>query len=288
MGENRKVMAFRVYTRRIMYKKLIVVALLLGICGFALLQTRTDKTVETKPTQNTSTENRKPVLQQTVQVLLPNAKPIPALTENYAQPASIWVVVSKVHPLSDAKYVPGTIVVPAVKTRTDKSIAEQSLRADIEPDVKALFEAAQAAGHDVMLASGYRSYEQQQVYFTNYSRLYGEEAANKFSARPGQSEHQTGLAFDVSLTSRACYLEVCFGETEAGKWFAAHSYEYGFILRYPADKIDITQYQYEPWHFRYVGRDLARALHESNLTLDEAYPYLQTALADLKSRGEVK
>lgn len=275
-----------VYTTRIVYKKLLVVALVVGIGGFAVLQTRTDKTAEPWPTN--SALSTKPALKQSVQVVLPGAKPIPALEENYVQPASLWVVVSKVYPLSDAQYVPVNLIVPAVKTRTDKSTAEQSLRADIEPDAVALFKAAQAAGHDVMLASGYRSYEQQQVYFTNYSRLYGEEAANKFSARPGQSEHQTGLAFDVSLTSRACYLEVCFGETEAGKWFAAHSYEYGFILRYPADKIDITQYQYEPWHFRYVGRDLARALHESNLTLDEAYPYLQTALAELKNRGEVK
>ena len=275
-----------VYTTRIVYKKLLVVALVVVIGGFAVLQTRTDKTAE--PRQTNSALSTKPALKQSVQVVLPGAKPIPALEENYVQPASLWVVVSKVHPLTDAQYVPSNLAVPAVKTRTDKSTAEQSLRADIEPDAVALFKAAQAAGHDVMLASGYRSYEQQQVYFTNYSRLYGEEAANKFSARPGQSEHQTGLAFDVSLTSRACYLEVCFGETEAGKWFAAHSYEYGFILRYPADKIDITQYQYEPWHFRYVGRDLARALHESKLTLDEAYPYLQTALAELKSRGEVK
>ena len=275
-----------VYTTPIVYKKLFVVALVVGIGGFAVLQTRTDKIVE--PTRTNSVHGTKPAPKPPVQLLLPASASIPARIEDYGKPDSLWVVVSKRYPLNNAQYVPSNLAVPAVKTRTDKSTAEQSLRADIEPDAVALFKAAQAAGHDVMLASGYRSYEQQQVYFTNYSRLYGEKAANKFSARPGQSEHQTGLAFDVSLTSRACYLEVCFGETEAGKWFAAHSYEYGFILRYPADKIDITQYQYEPWHFRYVGRDLARALHESKLTLDEAYPYLQTALAQLKSRGEVK
>ncbi len=275
-----------VYTTPIVYKKLFVVALVVGIGGFAVLQTRTDKIVE--PTRTNSVHGTKPAPKPPVQLLLPASASIPARIEDYGKPDSLWVVVSKRYPLNNAQYVPSNLAVPAVKTRTDKSTAEQSLRADIEPDAVALFKAAQAAGHDVMLASGYRSYEQQQVYFTNYSRLYGEKAANKFSARPGQSEHQTGLAFDVSLTSRACYLEVCFGETEAGKWFAAHSYEYGFILRYPADKIDITQYQYEPWHFRYVGRDLAPALHESKLTLDEAYPYLQTALAELKSRGEVK
>ena len=286
MGEKSKSHGVWVYTTRIVYKKLLVVALVVGIGSFAVLQTHTAKIVE--PTRTNSVHGTKPAPKPPVQLLLPASASIPARIEDYGRPDSLWVVVSKRYPLTDAKYVPANLAVPAVKTRTDKSSAEQSLRADIEPDAVALFKAAQAAGHDVMLASGYRSYEQQQVYFTNYSRLYGEEAANKFSARPGQSEHQTGLAFDVSLTSRACYLEVCFGETEAGKWFAAHSYEYGFILRYPADKIDITQYQYEPWHFRYVGRDLAPALHESKLTLDEAYPYLQTALAELKSRGEVK
>ncbi|QQS18262.1 M15 family metallopeptidase [Candidatus Saccharibacteria bacterium] len=220
-----------------------------------------------------------------VELVLPNASPITARVEDYNQPTSLWAVVSKEHPLPDAHFVPAGLAVPPVRTRIDKSIAEQSLRSDIEPDVIALFGAAEAAGHSVMVASGYRSYEQQQIYFTSYSRQYGEEAANKFSARPGQSEHQTGLAFDVSLTSRECYLEICFSEREAGKWFAAHSYEYGFILRYPEDKTAITQYQYEPWHFRYVGRDLAKALHDSKLTLDEACPYLQAALTEMKARG---
>ncbi len=223
-----------------------------------------------------------------VQITLPGSAPINAILENYNEPSSSWVLVSKTNPLTNQSYVPSSLTVPAVKTRTDKTIAEQSLRSDIEPAIKALFGAANTAGHDIMVASGYRSFEQQQIYYSNYSRLYGETAANKFSARPGQSEHQTGLAFDISLSSRACYLEVCFGETDAGKWLAAHSYEYGFILRYPADKTEITQYQYEPWHFRYVGQDLARALHESGLTLDEAYPYMQTALTELKTRGLVK
>lgn len=228
------------------------------------------------------------VAKQPVMIQLSGATPISAIHENYNQPSSLWVLVSKSHPLETQSYVPTPLKIPAVRTRTDKSVEERSLRTDVEPAIKNLFEAANAAGHDVMLASGYRSYEQQQIYFSNYSRAYGEEAANKFSARPGQSEHQTGLAFDVSLSSRQCYLEVCFGDTEAGKWFASHSYEYGFILRYPSDKTAITEYQYEPWHFRYVGKDLAKALFESNLTLDEAYSYLQTALSELKSRGEVK
>jgi hypothetical protein len=134
------------------YKKLLVVALVVGIGGFAVLQTRTAKTAEPRPTN--SALSTKPALKQSVQVVLPGAKPIPVLTENYVQPASLWVVVSKVHPLTDAQYVPSNLIVPAVKTRTDKSTAEQSLRADIEPDAVALFKAARQRKGRVVQAHG--------------------------------------------------------------------------------------------------------------------------------------
>ncbi|QQS19537.1 M15 family metallopeptidase [Candidatus Saccharibacteria bacterium] len=255
---------------------LTLVALVLG--GLTVISAPTTKK---QPEQAKTAAAPSPVKPTSVKILIPGEAPFDALHEDYNTPSSLWVLVSKAHPLADPNYVPANLSVPDVKTRSDKSVAEQSLRSDIEPSVKNLFSAASTAGHDIMLASGFRSYALQQTYFSNYSRLYGEESANKFSAKPGQSEHQTGLAFDISLSSRVCYLEICFGDTEAGKWLAAHSYEYGFILRYPADKTAITQYQYEPWHFRYVGYDLASALHKNNLTLDEAYPYLQTALSEL-------
>ena len=217
---------------------------------------------------------------------LPHTSSILAVIENYDLPSSTWVTVSKQHPLADASYTPGDLDIPPsnVPSNTQKSREEQSLRRTVfEPTVE-LFTAAKAAGHDLFIASGFRSYELQKKYFDNYARTSGEEAANKYSARPGQSEHQTGIAFDVSLISRECYLETCFGDTTAGKWLAENSYLYGFIVRYPSDKTAITQYQYEPWHFRYVGKDLATALHKSNLTLDEAYPYLQKTLTELKKR----
>lgn len=234
----------------------------------------------------TSTPAKIPPTQPVV-ITLPGTQPFTALQEDYSQPQSLWVLVSKDYPLTDQQYVP-VVNRPNVKTRSDKTLSEQSVRTDIHSAIESLFAAATAAGHDILLASGYRSYELQQTYFSNYSRTYGETAANNFSARPGQSEHQTGLALDISLSSRECYLDVCFGDTEAGKWLAAHSYEYGFIIRYPADKTAITKYQYEPWHLRYVGNDLAHALHTSGLTLDEAYPYLASALTELQSQNFVK
>ena len=79
---------------------------------------------------------------------------------------------------------------------------------------------------------------------------------------------------DLSTRDMKCYLEECFGDTPAGKWLATHAHVYGFILRYPKDKNGITDFIYEPWHFRFVGKNLATALYESGLTLDEAWPYM--------------
>lgn len=218
---------------------------------------------------------------------IPGEKPISALTEDYLSPDSLWVVVSKQHPLAEPHYRPVTIEKPPVAVNESKSLEEQSLRSDVKLPVEQLFAAAKTAGFDFMIASGYRSYDLQQTYFSNYSAQYGEAAANKFSAKPGQSEHQTGLGLDISLTSRECYLDTCFGDLAAGKWLAAHAHEYGFILRYPADKTAITEYQYEPWHFRYVGSDLAGALHSSGFTLDEAYPHLQKTRDELKKSEKI-
>lgn len=222
-----------------------------------------------------------------IQVKLPGATPIDALVEDYNSPTSSWVVVSKDYPLTELQYRPTDLELTSLPTRSDKSADEKSVRGVIVPELTALFTDAKSAGHDIMIASGFRSYDLQQTYFSSYSRSYGEEAASKFSARPGQSEHQTGLVLDIAYSNRECYLDVCFGAKPAGEWLAANAYKYGFVLRYPADKTDVTKYQYEPWHFRYVGKPLAAALHESGLTLDEARPYLQNVLAELKAQQKI-
>lgn len=217
-----------------------------------------------------------------VTVKLPNASPITAIKEDYDSDSSLWRVVSKDYVYNDSHYVPSGLELATVSSRTDKSKEERSLRVDIMPDVEKLFTAMAAQGYDMMIGSGYRSYDQQNIYYTNYVKASGEAAANQFSAKPGQSEHQSGLAFDISYQTRQCYLDACFGDTAAGKWLQAHSYEYGFIIRYPKDKTAVTKYIYEPWHLRYVGTDISKALHDSGLTLDEARPYLQTALKELR------
>ena len=122
---------------------------------------------------------------------------------------------------------------------------------------------ANAAGYAMPLISGYRSYDYQATLYNNYVAIDGQEAADRYSARPGTSEHQTGLAFDIGQ------LDDNFGNTPAGQWLAQHAHEYGFIIRYPQGKEHITGYMYEPWHVRYLGVDLATSVYNSHLTLEE-------------------
>lgn len=152
------------------------------------------------------------------------------------------------------------------------------LPADYAPgeskEARAAFEemaaAARVDGFELVAFSGYRSFERQQELYKRYVKNDGQEAADRYSARPGHSEHQTGLAFDIGEQNfEEHFARESFGETEAGKWVASNAHEYGFIMRYPNGKEKITGYMYEPWHFRYVGKELAKKLTESGLTVEE-------------------
>ncbi len=122
---------------------------------------------------------------------------------------------------------------------------------------------AAAEGLDIYIGSGYRSYYDQDVIFNNYTEIYGWEVADTFSARPGHSEHQSGMAIDVNTIDDA------FGETPEAAWLKEHCAEYGFIIRYAADKVDITGYKYEPWHIRYVGTEVAKELTQLGISMEE-------------------
>ncbi len=124
---------------------------------------------------------------------------------------------------------------------------------------------AAAKGLSIYISSGYRSYSYQENLYNRYVRRDGKALADTYSARPGHSEHQTGLAIDLNTVTRS------FGNTKEGKWVAAHCHEYGFIIRYPEGKSHITGYSYEPWHLRYVGVETAKRITESGLCLEEYY-----------------
>ena len=123
----------------------------------------------------------------------------------------------------------------------------------------------------LILASGYRSAKEQKEVYDEYDKSYGREFADNVAARPGYSEHQTGLAIDVY--SKECSSAKTFKDSKTYTWLIDNSYKYGFILRYPENKKSITGYNYESWHYRYLGKDLAKKVHDSGLTYDEYYAY---------------
>ncbi|OXM15067.1 peptidase M15 [Paenibacillus herberti] len=168
-------------------------------------------------------------------------------------------------------YVPDDLVYPDVPFIFSEKVDKRKLRKDAAEALEKLV--AGAKKDDIKLAgvSGYRSEARQKTLFTNYVKKDGVEAASKYSARPGHSEHQTGLSMDVSGVDGKCAAESCFGDTPEADWLAKYAADYGYIIRYPEGKQDITGYKYEPWHIRYVGVELARKLETSGDTLEEHY-----------------
>ncbi len=185
-------------------------------------------------------------------------------------PGSIWWIVNKKRPLP-SNYVPNNLIVPDVALRLDKSAEQMHLSSTIAGPLKQMFDAASVQGYKLMLASGYRSVAYQKQLYDGYVAKDGQTAADKYSAIPGTSEHQTGFALDVGRVDHKCELDQCFGSTPEGIWLATHAYEYGFIIRYTQGKETITTYEYEPWHLRYVGTDLAAELHKNGLTMEEFF-----------------
>lgn len=188
----------------------------------------------------------------------PIVPPFDRAARSIDDPASIWVVVDKLRPLQPADHVPADLVpVPVAHTW------EPWLRAEAADAVVAMFDAAaQEAGLALASNSAYRSFEAQQ-------NIYAGD--DEVTARPGFSEHQTGLAIDIGAESGVCSLDPCLADTAEGQWLRDNAHRFGFILRYPADKQAVTGYQFEPWHFRYVGVDLAEEMRAQGITTLEEF-----------------
>lgn len=168
------------------------------------------------------------------------------------------LVVNKTYPLP-SDYVPDDLV----KIGWDDEVGY--VTSETGEAFKKMQADAYEEGLNLYLASGYRSYSLQSNLYNRYVSRDGKEAADKYSARPGYSEHQSGLAFDLNS------IDESFAYTDEGKWVAEHCHEYGFIIRYPADKEDKTGYMYEPWHLRYLGVGLATDIHDTGLCLEEYF-----------------
>ena len=123
----------------------------------------------------------------------------------------------------------------------------------------------------IKITTAYRDYNFQSVLYNNYVNSDGKELADTYSARPGYSEHQLGFSFDLTNSNYSDFGE--FEYTEEFKWLQDNAYKYGFILRYPKDKEYITGYQFEAWHYRYVGNDIAKYIYDNDITYEEYYAY---------------
>jgi LAS superfamily LD-carboxypeptidase LdcB len=143
---------------------------------------------------------------------------------------------------------------------------KDTVRAIIIDDLRAMTQAAAAAKAPLGVQSAYRSYADQKVVFNSWVSRLGYARALQVSARPGHSEHQLGLALDFKTKGSTSPFVGDWGTTAAGMWLKAHAWEYGFVNSYPKGDIALTCYDYEPWHYRYVGRELAAEIHASGLT----------------------
>ena len=178
---------------------------------------------------------------------------------------SITTLVNKNHSIS-ASYVPGDLVTVALPSTRDTQ-----LRSVAAEGLTKLFAAAEGAGLELFCCSGYRSYDTQSELYAWNVDTYGVDGAELVSARPGMSEHQLGLAMDVTSASVGFDLLESFGSTAEGQFIKANAHKYGFIVRYPEGKTDITGYAYEPWHLRYLGVDVATEIYNSGKTMEEYY-----------------
>lgn len=250
------------------YKMLLCVAA--GVAAGVLITFIAAKDVlseheQTLTTQNEALEKENEDLRTQVsktEAVEDSASLLSSASENWA-----IALVNEGHPL-DTSYV------PAEMTEIE---SERSVDSRIADDLKQMLSDAKDAGLSMYVASAYRSYEKQREVFNNtmqdwisqgYSPLNAYDETKKSVAVPGTSEHATGLAVDI-ISSEYEALDDRQGDTEEQKWLMEHCWEYGFILRYPSDKSDVTNIVYEPWHYRYVGKEAAKEITEQNITLEE-------------------
>ena len=183
-------------------------------------------------------------------------------------PTSNQVVVNKTRPLKPITYYPNDLVRVSAKFNPYGRIVRKEVAAAVVSMGNQMIADGQGT---LIVQSGFRSYGSQKTIHNAKVRALGKIKGENLAARPGYSEHQTGLAIDFAARG-VNSLTIGFANTKAGKWLAANAYRYGFVLRYPKGKTAITGYQFEPWHFRFVGVTVATAMHDANVaTLEEYY-----------------
>lgn len=179
----------------------------------------------------------------------------------------LFILVNKQNPV-DSSYKPDDLT--AIKYfAADRPEVGRFMRAEAAEAFNQLSEVAAKEGYEIIVTTAYRSYDFQSTLYNNYVKIHGQQKADTFSAQPGKSEHQTGLAADVSSPSVGYQLTDDYIHTPEGKWLNDNAYKFGFIIRFPKGKESITGYMYEPWHIRYVGKTAAKEIFNEGLTLEE-------------------
>ena len=199
------------------------------------------------------------------------------------EPSSITVFVNKEYALPK-DYKPEQLVTPDVVFNLTVYDERTLMRPEAAKALEELFQSAKQQGIVLYGVSAYRSYSRQYTIFTNNIVKKGKTYTLRYSAVPGTSEHQTGLAIDVSAKSQGFNLNEDFASSPEGKWLAANAHNYGYIIRYPKGNEEITGYAYEPWHIRYIGNDLANYLYTNGLTLEEYYHYTPSPDFDFEAK----
>lgn len=184
----------------------------------------------------------------------------------------IYKVANKENLLSK-DYMPNNLVIPNISLVAEKSDERNLVSATMVKDLEAMFYDAQKEGLNLFLSNGYRGYASQ-VYLYNEDIQNNGKKDSDYVAKPGESEHQLGLAVDITSRDMTFELNQSFENTKEGAWALENAYKYGFILRYPKTKEDITGYKYEPWHYRYIGnKTISKICHDKDLTLEELLDY---------------
>ena len=166
----------------------------------------------------------------------------------------------------DENYAPDDIV----KVSMQFAYGDNEIKKEVYEKFRSMYNDAKKEGLYLIITSSYRDYNFQKELWDSYANQKGDEWADSVSARAGYSEHQTGYTLDI-VTYNANMSS--FETTDEFKWLQDNAYKYGFILRYPKDKEDITGYSYESWHYRYVGKDVATKIKKLGITFDEYYAY---------------
>ena len=244
--------------------KLLIVAIVLVLAVTAVIA---GSMIKGKQETEVSTSQQTSV-QQDSEKKEEKTKIDPDKDDRFFNTDSDLIIANKKHKLPDG-YVPSDLVSLTVTT----AYGDVQLKQEAADAIAEMFAAANNEGIYPVVTTAYRSEDFQSQLYYGYVEKDGQEAADTYSSRPGYSDHQTGLAADISCDEIGYELDTSFEDTAEGQWLARHAHEYGFVMRYPQGKQDVTGYTYEPWHFRYIGVQNATDVYETDVdeSIEEYY-----------------